>query len=114
MAFLIVGGVTVPVAVGQAAEGRPQLGEVVRAFDGSPRSSVRDALREWEIQTIPVTGSLAATLLAVLEGAHPITCSGDLLGGSVACVPTDISAPPVKTGAVAPYRTISFRLLAPP
>jgi hypothetical protein len=113
MAFLIVGGITVEVATDGVSESRPQLGEVVRAFDGSPRSSVRGKVREWQIRTIPLPAASVTSLLAVLEGAHPIVCSGDLLGGSVSCTPTDIETSPIHLGT-ARRRSVSFRLLAPP
>lgn len=111
MAFLIVGGVTVKVAVGQAAEDRPQIGEVVIAFDGSPRSSVQGRRYEWEITTAPITEAEADTLLAALEGSHPVTCSGDLIGGTLGCIPTEIKNNPVKISGATRYRAVSFRLL---
>lgn len=115
MAALIVGGVTVPVAAdGGVAEARPQIGEVVRSFDGTPRSSVRDVAREWEIRTVPITTTAAGTLLAALEGAHPISCSGDLLGGSISCTPTEVNVTPQKIKGTTLYKVVSFRLLAAP
>lgn len=113
MAYLVVGGVTVPVAADSPPTHRlPQIGEVVRAFDGSPRSSVQAEAPEWEIRTAILTDAAANTLLAVLRGAHPITCSGDLLGSSMSCVPTDIQTAPVHTGTTR-RRSVSFKLLGP-
>lgn len=111
MPFLVIGGITVPVAVSaQPSQKREQLGEVVRAFDATPRSSVRGKMFDWEIQTTPISEADAASLLTVLEGAHPITCSGDFLGGTLSCVPTAIVSTPVKIGSGS-RRVISFRLL---
>lgn len=111
MAYLVVGGVTVPVAADSPPAHRlSQIGEVVRAFDGSPRSSVQAESPEWEIRTAVLTDAEANTLLAVLRGSHPITCSGDLLGSSMSCVPTDIQTAPVHLGTTR-RRSVSFRLL---
>lgn len=115
MPALVVGGVTVPVAAdGGVTETRLQIGEVVRSFDGTPRSSVRDAAREWDVRTVPITTTAAGTLLAQLEGSHPISCSGDLLGGSISCTPTDIVVTPQKIKGTTLYKVVSFRLLAAP
>jgi hypothetical protein len=113
MPFLVVGGVTVPVmSDGGATVNRPQLGEVVRSFNGEPRSTVRGSLTDAEFTTAPINATLAASLLAVLEGAHPVVCSGDALGGTVSCAPTEITVVPVKVGSVR-YSAVSFRLLGP-
>lgn len=113
MPALVVGSVTVPVAAADGVtESRPQIGEVVRAFDGTPRSSVRAKVREWDIQTVPMTATAAASLLTQLEGSHPITCSGDLLGGTLSCTPTEITVTPQKITGSTLYKVVSFRLLA--
>lgn len=115
MAFLVVGGVTVPVAAGSSPTLKyVQIGEVAPAFDGSPRSSVQSERLEVEgIVTPPMLDAAAATLLAVLRGSHPITCSGDLLGSSMSCVPTDIQTAPVHLSPTVRRRAVSFRLLGP-
>ena len=114
MAALVVGGITISVAAGSPpSEKRLQIGEVVRSFDGSPRSSVHAVATELPIVTTPMLSADANALLAVLEGAHPITCSGDLLGGSVSCTPTDIQVDWVHLGT-ARRKSVSFRLLGPP
>lgn len=113
MAFLIVGGVTVSVDANSPPTVRYiQVGEVVPAFNGSPRSSVQSERVEVDgIRTKLLTDAAAATLLAVLRGSHPITCSGDLLGSSMSCVPTDIQTAPVHLSPTVRRRAVSFRLL---
>jgi hypothetical protein len=47
------------------------------------RSTRRALKHRWKVKTAPMASP--DTLLATLLGQPPITCSGDLLGGSVQC-----------------------------
>lgn len=80
MAFLIVGASTVPVAPGGAGLTQDEVGDRHRAFDGTYRSSVRDQLKVWRVETSPMPRSDADTLLGILNSStQPVTCQGDLL-----------------------------------
>lgn len=89
MASLIVGGVTVPLAYAEQPESYdPAGGEIVRMFDDSARSTVRVYKRTLTVTTKLMLDADAATLRAViLTTTLPVTCSGDLLGGTVNCIP---------------------------
>lgn len=80
MPFLVVGGVTVLVETKTSRRTEVPIGEVRRAFSGAPRSSVRGYYRAWSIETVFITRAAADTLRAALEGAPPLTITGDLTG----------------------------------
>ena len=110
MATLIVGGVTVQVAVAEQPEKYDPIGgEIVRMFDGSARSTVRGYKRTWTITTRLVTDATAATLKAALVTTTlPVACSGDLTG-SINCIPRITDYAPVRAqGAL--YRRVVFTL----
>ncbi|MBV9772648.1 MAG: hypothetical protein JO040_01780 [Gemmatimonadetes bacterium] len=85
MAFLIVNGQTVPVAVDGASVDYELIGDRARAFDGTMRSTRRATKRNWKVKTAPMAVAAADQLTTSLLATPPITCSGDMLGGSVAC-----------------------------
>jgi hypothetical protein len=89
MATLVVGGVTVNVQHPESQQQRePVGGEIVRMFDGSARSTVRSFKRTLHVTTRLYTGAERTTLLAqLLTTTLPVSCSGDLLGGTVNCIP---------------------------
>ena len=62
--FLIIAGITIPVAVNTASEARVYRGKAVRAMDNSLRSQV-DPLgkSEWTCQTIPMAPDDVADLI---------------------------------------------------
>lgn len=96
MPALVVGGVTVPVALEGVTRKNIAAGDRDRAYDGSPVSDVSDPLHELDLRTAPMAPAAATTLRGVLAGAMPVTCSGDLLGAVIDC---DVEAPeeePVK------------------
>lgn len=84
MAILVVGGVTVTVAVGQR-EPPTVIGDSGRALDGTMLSTVRARKKRWSVTTSPMSQADAATLEAALVATPPVTCSGDLLGASTSC-----------------------------
>lgn len=62
-------------------------GDLARMEDGSLRDSRKGRKNVWRL----VTGTLlsaanAATLETAITGAPPLTCSGDVLGGTFSCV----------------------------
>lgn len=85
MAALVVAGITVPVARDGASITPIEIGKRERAFDGNMLSSIRARKTQLRIRTIAMTDAAADALEAALEGAPPLACSGDLLGGAVSC-----------------------------
>lgn len=89
MAFLIVSGITVPVAPGGAKRATEEIGDRARAFDGTMRQTIRSTKRNWSATTTPLSQTDADTLYnALLSTTLPIVCSGDFLGASRNCLAT--------------------------
>jgi hypothetical protein len=84
MPFLVVGGITVPVAAdgGVGHEVEEIGGEVTRAFDGTAQIARRGVKHRYSVSTAPLSRTAADALRTVLVGAQPVTCSGDLPGAS--------------------------------
>lgn len=100
MAFLVVGGVTVPVAPDGAQEEVVEIGDRARAFDGDMRGTVRSRKAVWRITTTPQTTTASDTLkTALITTTLPVTCSGDFIGGTENCVPEYLGRRAVKVGA---------------
>lgn len=108
MAHLIVGGITVPVAIGRSESRPSEVGEVVESFNGYARSSVRARRGRWQVETVPMTEVATDALMTVLSQAV-IACSGRLTGGAVNCAATGVRKSPVKGGAT--YWTVAFTLM---
>lgn len=110
MAFLVVAGVTVPVAAEESAatEEVEFIGDRDRMFNGRYREVGDGYKRKWPLATPPLTPAEYAAVRAALLGAPPLACSGDLLGGAVNCH--------AELGAAAPLagtlgqRTLRFTL----
>lgn len=85
MALLTVGAVDVSVA--SADLDYEEVGDRARAFDGTKLSTVRARKRMITIETIPYTTGNATTLQNALNATPPVSCSGDLLGGTVSMHP---------------------------
>ncbi len=95
MAFLVVGGVTVPVAIGSPSRNVVEIGDRARAFNGTMLSRIRARKKQWTIVTTPMTEADATTLETALNGALPVACSGDLTG-AVNTHPEITGVTPVK------------------
>jgi hypothetical protein len=111
MAFLIVNGQTVPVAVDGASMEVELIGDRARAFDGTMRSVRRATKRRWKVKTTPMTLAETTQLTTTLTtAAPPIACSGDLLGGTVSCDGeiTSVVFSPAPSGV--PRRAVEFIL----
>lgn len=85
MAFLIIAGITVTVASPNAAKEIERVGTSGRSFDGTLRSAIRSEKRTWTVTTSLMLDADATTLENSFAFASQVTCSGDLLGGSVLC-----------------------------
>lgn len=83
MAFLIVGGITVSVAASDAPSREKKYArDEARAVDNSLLvCETGDDKNEWRFKTTLMTRT-NADLLEVAINAIPVTCSGDVLGGS--------------------------------
>lgn len=104
MDFLIVGGIPVPVATDGVSHAVEEIGSRVRMRDGSCRSTVRARKSTWTITTTLLTRAAAGALVAVLVGTPPVACSGDLLGGTINCVPEYLGLTAVPTASGVKYR----------
>ena len=80
MPYLVIASQTIEVAHDTPVRTRVEVGERARAFDGTPRTSVRARKDEWSITTAWMTRANADTLLTALEGTPPLAASGDMLG----------------------------------
>lgn len=84
-AFLVIAAITVPVTEGQAVVHVEPIGTSVRTFTGVRRSTVRAEKRVWQVTTGLMLDSAATALKAAIAFAAHVTCSGNMLGGSVIC-----------------------------
>jgi hypothetical protein len=111
MAFLVVGSVTVPVAVGGVTHTVEEIGgELSRAFDGTAHIDRRGVKSSYGIETKALSRADADTLRAVLVGAQPVTCSGDLLGASGSYVASFSGFRPVPVAGGATRYSVVFSL----
>lgn len=89
MSFLVIAGITVPVAEGSFKEAeREKGGSQTRAFAGNLRSTERWNKRVWNLTTALMLDADCSTLKSAVQLGVVVTCSGDALGGSVSCVAT--------------------------
>jgi hypothetical protein len=100
-AFLVVAGITVHIARGQAVESIERIGSSSRAYAGNLRSAVRAEKRSWRVTTTPMIGADATTLRAAVALAAQVTCSGNALGGTVTCEVEVNDVPYVATATTA-------------
>jgi hypothetical protein len=96
-AFLVVAGITVHIARGQAVESIERIGSSSRAYAGNLRSAVRAE----KATSTPMIAADATTLRAAVALAAQVACSGNMLGGTVTCEVEVSDAPFVGTGATA-------------
>ena len=95
MAFLVVGAVTIPVAPNGWQEQEPfVVGDMVPAFDGTLRDSRQDTKRRWRFTTRPLSSAEYTSVRGALEGATPLSTSGDAIGT------VNVAARIIGTGAV--------------
>lgn len=80
---LIVGGVTIPVAIASGSRDRLDLVDRARAFDGTYRASATgNPKRSWTFAITPQSRDVADLYESILATVTAQACSGDLLGGS--------------------------------
>lgn len=78
MSALVVGGVTIPVALDGATEEAELIGDRDRMFDGSMREVSDGHKARAPFQTAPLSSADYAAIRAALLATPPLTCSGDL------------------------------------
>lgn len=100
MASLIVGGVTIPVAISSPAWSRTDAVDRGRMFDGTFFASESGgASRDWTFSTTPVTQADADTYIAALSSPAAKLCSGDILQIPTMCSPELPSGKPTRAGS---------------
>lgn len=78
--FLVIDGLTVPVALNQGTRGdRPTAGEITEMFDGSLQSSARGFARVWEVPTHPLPIETARALESLARSGRRVEAYGDAL-----------------------------------
>lgn len=81
---ITIDGLRVKVKADDGAHaGEVMVGDTARAFDGTLlRIDLQIRKQEWPLTTTPLTRAEADALLAKLRLTTPLTCTGDLFGGS--------------------------------
>lgn len=95
MAFLTIAGVGYPVDVaGGATEREPEyVGEKVRAFDNTLRSTRMQPKRSWEFPLAPLSEAAYNTLRAAIANDAEVAVNGDAVDNvSTTCIVTFASA----------------------
>lgn len=83
MALLVVGGITVPIAISSTpSRTDEELGDRDRAFDGTMRETIIATKHNYTFETTRMVRADADALVAALKATPPVTCSGDMLGAS--------------------------------
>lgn len=84
-AFLVIAGLTVPVAEGSAVKRLERDGVNERAFGGMLRWTGTYEKRAWAVVTgLMLDADATAVETAIALGAQ-VACSGNALGGTVTC-----------------------------
>lgn len=99
MPSLVVGDVSIPVAISSPAFSRADAVDRGRVFDNSYfASQTGGAANDWTFTTTPVTTALAATYEAALSIVSAQLCSGDILELPTMCHAEFLGGTPVRTG----------------
>lgn len=78
------------VSVTQAQRVEEHLGDFARSFGGQARSDSQGVVTGWRFRTGELSQANAASLRSTLLAAPPISCSGDVLGGTIDCHPRNV------------------------
>lgn len=85
MPALVVGGTTIP-RVMSAPRTQIEAIDRQRAYDNTMLAvQIGTTKKSWSILASHVTTAQLATIESALASSPPVTCSGDMLGGSVSC-----------------------------
>lgn len=99
MPSLVVGPVTIPIAVSSPSFTRSDAVDRGRVFDNSYfASQTGGAVNDWTFTTPPVTTALASTYEAALSIVSAQICSGDILELPTMCHAEFLGGTPVRTG----------------
>lgn len=111
MSFLVVGGITVPIAASSTpSRSDEEIGDRQRAFDGTMRQTVIAVKHNHAGETKPLLKVDADALVTALQATPPITCSGDWLGASGSYFAQVTEYRGVKVGSVARV-VVAFTLM---
>lgn len=100
MPALVVGGVTIPVAISSPAWSRSDAVDRGRMFDGTFFASESGgATRDWTFSTTPVTQADADTYIAALSSPAAKLCSGDIIQIPTMCSPELPSGKPTRAAS---------------
>lgn len=87
MPALVVGALTVPNVV-SGREVPAEAQDRFRTLDNTMMVTVLgDSKNAWAIEVASVTRAQVDAIKAALNGTWPLSCSGDILGATVDCVP---------------------------
>lgn len=110
MAFLTIDGTPVDVDRENADLQFDLVGERVRAFDGTMRSTQRAVKRRWHVITAPIPAAQAEALrLSLVDPAAPRVADGQMTGGAVQC---EVELGRIKfiSTTAGPLATVEFTL----
>jgi hypothetical protein len=94
MAMLSIAAVAYDVLTDGAAQDEDErMGQSVRAFDGTLRSTLRTPKRVWQFTLGPLTETEYQTLRTNVGAGLQVACAGDALGVIVTCEVTITGAP---------------------
>ena len=83
MAFLSIGGVTIPAAPGSVSRETIEVGDKSRMFDGTYRETIRGRFFMWRGKTPPIDRATALTVYdKLISSTQPQTVSGDMVSSS--------------------------------
>lgn len=87
MSFCVIDGVAYTVQTNGTTENETQKsGQIRRAFDFTPRTSIRVEKRTWSLLLAPISPSAGATLRAAFALGATKVCSGEFAdGATVTC-----------------------------
>lgn len=86
MSALVIASITVPVGRGGAVKKPPErIGTASRAYSGALRTTFRAQKRNWQITTNLLSDSDANAIETAIALGAAVSCSGDILGGTISC-----------------------------
>lgn len=99
MAGLVVGGVTIPVAVSGLSRSLAEVVDRGRALDNTYRVSIAgESARDWAFSTPPIARAQADIYELTLKTVTPQLCSGDLIPVPTLCCAEITGWTPVRLG----------------
>lgn len=83
MAFMVLAGVDIDISADGCSEIEGVVvGDMRRAFDGTPRVTIRTVKRAWRGTGAVLTPAQDAALRAAIANRATVTLTGDIVGGA--------------------------------